>query len=258
LALLPLFESFLSAHDRLHMDVRHLARAERGAVSLGVVPFLAEEWLAELLLRFSKEHPDVRVLATDHGSQQVRQLVANGTIDIGVAEVVADDPKLSFRPIATDAFGILCSTDHPLAARKRAPWSVLKDACLIGSNLFHLLKRAGLDEWLDEPAMVVTNRTALVASVKANAGITIVPQLIGPVDMKGVVFVPLERPRVTRTIGLITRRDESLLPAAAAMFNAVQVSLSQHCRRKGAEVHDGKSRISATVQRIRSPRSSVP
>jgi hypothetical protein len=94
-----------------------------------------------------------------------------------------------------------------------------------------------------------------------------VPQLVGPVDMKGVAFVPLERPRVTRTIGLITRRDETLLPAATAMFDAVQASLGQHCRAKGAEIHDGKihggkthggkSRVKAPARRARASRRSM-
>ena len=43
--LLPIFNELLTTHDRTLNDARQLAQAERGSVSLAVVPVLAEEWL---------------------------------------------------------------------------------------------------------------------------------------------------------------------------------------------------------------------
>lgn len=235
-ALLPVFQDLLATHDRVTLDVRHLAQAERGAVSVAVVPFLSDVWLSQMLIDFTEKHPDVRVRATDQRSHQVRDLVADGSIDIGVAGLLADDPKLSFQPLATDAFGILCAADHPMAQAKRASWNALHGVRLIGSDVFELLKGTGLGEWVENPAMVVTSRTALMGAVRANAGVTVVPYLTGPHDMSGFAFVPLERPRITRTIGLVTRRGQTLLPAAAAMHDMMFHSLTDYCRQKGGAV----------------------
>lgn len=234
--LLPAFQDLLATHDRIAVDVRHLAQAERGPVSVAVVPFLSDVWLSKMLIGFSETYPDVRVLATDQRSHQVRGLVADGSVDIGVAGMLTDDPKLAFQPIATDAFGILCSETHPMAKAKRAAWSALHGVRLIGSDVFELLKGTGLGEWVENPAMVVTSRTALIGSVRANAGVTVLPYLTGPHDMTGFAFVALERPRITRTIGLITRRGQTLLPAAAAMRDMMFRSLVDYCRQKGGPV----------------------
>src|SRR5262245_28589244 len=79
-SLYPIFQDLLATHDRALTDVRHLAMAERGAVSLAVVPFLSEEWLSRLLVDFAGDHPDIRVRATDQRSHQVRNLVAEGLV----------------------------------------------------------------------------------------------------------------------------------------------------------------------------------
>jgi DNA-binding transcriptional LysR family regulator len=256
-SLLPVFQDLLATHDRVAVDVRHLAQAERGAVSVAVVPFLADDWLSRMLIDFAEKHPDVRVLATDQRSHQVRALVADGSVDIGVAGMLNDDPKLSFQPIATDAFGILCAKDHPMAQAKRAPWSALHGVRLIGSDVFELLKGTGLGEWIENPAMVVTSRTALMGSVRANAGVTVLPALTGPHDMTGFTFIPLERPQITRTVGLITRRGQTLLPAAASMYELMLHSLADYCRSKGSAVVVAPEPRPKPAKGLRRDRSSI-
>jgi DNA-binding transcriptional LysR family regulator len=235
-ALLPMFQDLLANHDRVAVDVRHLAQAERGSVSVAVVPFLADEWLSRMLLGFAEKYPDVRIRATDQRSHQVRALVADGSFDIGVAGLVGDDPKLAVRPVATDAFGIVCCGKHPMARLKRAPWSALHGVRLIGSDVFELLQGTGLGEWIEDPAIMVTSRNALIESVRANVGVTVVPMMTGPLDMTDLVFIPLDRPRITRTIGVVTRRGQTLLPAAAAMFDWMAKSLTDYCRGRGAAI----------------------
>ena len=159
--LLPIFNELLTLHDRALTDARQLAQAERGSISLAVVPVLAEEWLPVFLTELVREHPNLRIRATDQRSPQVRALVADGTVDIGVCGQLADDPKLSFQPIAIDAFGILCPPSHRLARNRRGvAWSALRDERLIGNDSFELLKGSGLGEWIEDPAMVVTSRVS--------------------------------------------------------------------------------------------------
>ncbi len=252
-SLLPIFQDLLATHDRAVADVRQLALAERGSVSLAVIPFLSEEWLAKLLIEFGTEHPDIRVRATDQRSHQVRNLVSEGTVDIGVASWLMEDPKLTCLPIAMDAFGALCHRDHPLAQKnKPISWSALEGEKLIGSDVFELVRGRGLGEGVDDPAMMVTSRPSLINCVRAKLGITLVPMLTRPINMEGLAFVPLIRPRISRTIGIITRQNQTLLPAAAAMLDSMTRSLTQYTRRRGgAIVGSIESERKGTAKRIR-------
>ena len=236
-SLYPIFQELLATHDRAVTDVRQLALAERGSVSLAVIPFLSEEWLSSLLIEFGGSHPHIHVSATDQRSHEVRSLVAEGTVDIGIASWLQEDPKLTCRPIAVDTFGALFHRDHPLArGNKSLPWSALEGERFIGSDVFESVRGRGLGKGVDEPAMMVTSRTSLMNCVRAQLGITVVPMLTGPIDMEGLAFVPLIRPRITRTIGIIRRYNQTLLPAAAALLDCVTVSLMQYTRSRGAVV----------------------
>jgi DNA-binding transcriptional LysR family regulator len=197
--LLPIFNELLNNHDRVLTDIRQVAQAERGSVSLAVVPVLAEEWLPTLLADLVRDHPNVRIRATDQRSPQVRALVADGTVDIGIAGRLADDPKLDFQPVATDPFGVLCYPGHPLAQR-------------------------------------LTSRVTLMACVKAELGITVVPMLTRAEKALGLVFIPLTAPRITRTLGIVTRRGQTMLPIIARIRERIFSSLRAYARGQGATV----------------------
>jgi DNA-binding transcriptional LysR family regulator len=84
--------------------------------------------------------------------------------------------------------------------------------------------------------MIVTSRPSLINCVRAKLGITLVPMLTRPIDMEGLAFVPLIRPRISRTIGIITRQNQTLLPAGAAMLDIMTRSLTQYTRRRGGAI----------------------
>jgi DNA-binding transcriptional LysR family regulator len=235
----PLFQELLTVYDNVVTEVRQLAKAERGAVSVAVVPVLAEEWLPAFVSSFIAEFPHVRVRATDLRSPQVRALVADGSVDIGIASKMKDDPKLDFLPIAADGFGVLCHPGHPFAkARKGVPWSALRNERLIGNDSFEVLKGEGLGDWVEDPAVVVTSRVSLMACVKAGLGVTVVPSLTKAEESLGIVFVPLKSPRIMRTIGIVTRRRQTMLPTLAAMHARLAVSLRNYARSRGAQMID--------------------
>ena len=238
--LLPIFNQLLVTHDRVLSDARHLAQAERGSISLAVVPVLAEEWLPTFLTAFVREHPEIRVIATDQRSPQVRSMVADGLVDIGIAGALSDDPKLAFQPVANDTFGVLCPADHPLTKRRGAlPWAALSSERVIGNDSMELLKGRGLGNWIDDPPLVVTSRAALMACVKAGLGVTVVPLLTRAEKALGLVFMPLAAPRISRTIGIVTRRGQTLLPTVGRMHAMMLDSLRAYASDQGATVVKG-------------------
>ena len=111
-ALSPMFAELLRMHDRVVSDVRQLAKAERGSLSVAVVPFLAEEWFPAILRGFLVSHPNIAIKVTDERSRHIRRLVAEGSADIGIAAKMVDDPncrsiRLRPTPMASRAASII-------------------------------------------------------------------------------------------------------------------------------------------------------
>lgn len=230
----PLFQDLLATHDRVQDAARQYALGHQGSVSLAVMPSLADEWLPRLLERYVRSHPAIRIRAVDESSPNVHRLVLSGEAQIGVAGLPANVENLTFDPVARDAFGLVCRKSHPLARRRAVPWEALAGERLIGNATFATLKGRGLGANVDTPAMEVSNRASLLASVAGGLGLTVLPILARPATNTGLAFVPLTGPTVERIVGVLTRRDETLLPSVAAMRELALRSLAQFTRRKGA------------------------
>lgn len=235
MAVAPLFRELLSTHDRVLDAARQFGLGNQGPVSLAVMPSLADEWLPRLLERYARSHPAIRIRAIDESSQDVHRLVLSGEVQVGVAGQVPRTAEVAFAPVARDAFGLVCRKSHPLARRRGpVPWSALAGERLIGNATFDTLKNRQLGGAIEDPFMVVSNRASLLASVVSGLGVTVLPVLARPAAATGLAFVPLAGPTVERIVGVLTRKEETLLPSVAAMHALALRSLAQFTRRKGA------------------------
>jgi DNA-binding transcriptional LysR family regulator len=232
--LLPRFQELLAVHDRVLADARQLAQGEQGSISIAIPPFLAEQWLPEILSRFAEMNPRIRIRTIEDRSSRIRGLVADGTVSIGVAGLLAaEDEKLHVRRVAIDHYGVLCSSGHPFARRKSVSWPSIRGQRLIGSDALEVLAAAGLAH-LNPPDLIVTSRAPLISCVRKNLGITILPMLTRPDPAKDLAFVPLVRPRLSRVLAILTRGPESLLPAGAKLEQMLFASLRDFAAAKGA------------------------
>lgn len=234
-AVLPLLRELLALHDRVRNEISLLAAGERGSIALAVMPSLAEEWLPLMLKRFAASHPGVSLRIADVSSPQVGPMVASGEAQLGVAGLSDDVGGLECTVVARDTFGVVCAREHPLAKRGRSvPWRSLQGESLIENTTFHALRDRRLGKLLDQPRMVIKNRTSLIAAVKAGLGITVLPALAQPGPEHGLAFLPLTAPSIERRVGVLRSAGRSLSPAAAHMYALMLTSLREFARGKGA------------------------
>ncbi len=234
-ALLPGFRELLNVHDRVLAQARQLAQGEQGSVSLAIAPFLAEHWLPDLIAAFARAHPDVRIRTVEERSSAIPAIVADGSINIGVAGLLpAKHRDIAFEPIVSDTYGVLCSSAHRFARRRNVTWAALRDETIIGSDAFEVLADAGLPARLRKPELTMTSRSPLLACVRRDLGIAILPMLTRPEAGDGLAFVPLTRPALAREVGIVTRDREPLLPAAEGLRTMLARSLREFGLARGA------------------------
>jgi DNA-binding transcriptional LysR family regulator len=260
--LAPLFAELLRTHDRVVRDVRQITRAERGLVTIAVVPFLAEEWFSSVLGRFMKAHSNVTVHVVDQRSRQARQMVGDGLADIAIVAHLGDDPKLNFHPIAVDTFGIICRKDDQIARRNgRTIWKALSGRDLIGNDAFETVIGHGLGEWVENNVMVsISSRFSMMDCIRQGIGVTVLPRLTKPPTAADLAFVQLTNPVLSRSIGIVTRRDQTLLPAARDMFALIETELREYAKEHGATLADLPASTSETgkATRLVRPKQKAP
>jgi DNA-binding transcriptional LysR family regulator len=199
-------------------DVAHL---EAGDVTVGCVFSAVHHFLPGVIRAFREQHPHVLVRIVEEGADEVLASIKVGEADFALNYIGMQDPEVEFTPILKEPFVIACPAGHPLAKRRSVRWEELADhpyALVRQANRNRVLIDQALAEvpHLPRPVCEVRHVSTLIGLVENGLAIAVVPQLALPGKASAVVGVPLEKPPVTRTIGMIRPKGRTLSPAAAA------------------------------------------
>jgi DNA-binding transcriptional LysR family regulator len=224
IALLPRARASIGELAVVIADLRHRGAARRRQVSFGCIPTLAASVLVPILGRFGAEHPTVRVRVNDGYASTLVQLVRSGQLDFALIVSRGAHFETVFKPLRREGFVVLCPTGHPLAGRASVRFADLEGHALIGNSVIADALR-DVDDRLDWRFRVENAATA-VSLVEAGLGVTLVPALAsGLPGRTRLAAVPVAEPGVSRRIGLVTRPDMPLGPAAAELAGMIRAKL---------------------------------
>jgi len=217
----------LSHVDRKLATLQAYSRNAIGRIDIASVPSIAVTILPTVIARFRTQWPAVEITARDADSRSVADLVQSGTVELGIASMSGERRALSFTPLFEEPLGIVCRRDDPLY-RKRSGrrWSDLIGRTVLANAISDTNTIGTLPPPAQAP-IVVYNVLSLLALVRANIGITILPQLSVSELPSDVGFVPIEEADARRTVGVITRAGEALSPATAALLHIVRGALRE-------------------------------
>ena len=219
-------QSVLSLHDVAHL--------EAGDVTVGCVFSGVHHFLPEVIRSFREAYPRVLVRIIEEGADEVLDSVKAGEADFALNYTGMQDPEVVFTPLLKEPFVLACPAGHVLAKRRSVRWEELADhpyALVSQQSRNRVLIDQALAQLgrLPRPVCEVRHVSTLIGLVANGLAVAVVPQLTLPRDRSSVVGVKLEKPAITRTIGLIRRTGRSMSPAAEAFARLV----TQASRGKG-------------------------
>lgn len=237
--LAPLGREFLPLAMRLVADLtsgldrlRSTSRLSLGDVSVATLQSVASQQLPLALRSYARKFPHNRVTVLERSGSLVTEAVRQGHADFGIhieQEAVAE---LIEERVLRSPFVLVCSRTHKLSHARQIAWSDLRDVDLItlgGSSgnrrvVEAQLAKAALDV---RGRFVVESTPTALALARANVGVALLPAAVHQTPaMTGLVEIPLVEPVIYRSISLVRRRNESLAPAAAALYKIVKAQLS--------------------------------
>jgi len=212
---LPIANRLVLDFDIAISDMAGVSECRSGHVSIAVVASIATNILPEIIKAFTLKYPNISIHLYDDNSKGVQQRIEFNEVDFGIGSLWHADKKLNFLPFLSDTYVMVCNKEHPLAKNNSlVGWKQLEGYDFIGSGLTQTLK---MQKYIGSPKYEFSNTTTLIAMLKANIGITVLPSLAIPDDADLVSF-PLENPTEKRNICLITRKKTIQSPAAKAMI----------------------------------------
>lgn len=226
------------------LGVADLAAHRTGTVTLACVPSAVWHFLPEVLSQFSARFPRIRVRVHDESAQDVLNLVLAGEADFGINFAGAEEAEIVFEPIYEERYLLAMRHDHRLARRKTLSW---KDT--VGERYISVAKSSGNRSVIDaalagvekHPLVFceVNHVSGVLALVEAGMGVAAVPGLsVLPGRSDGIIGVPLVNPAIHRTLGLISKRNHVMAPAARTLFEMLAGALLKK-KRRSAKRDDG-------------------
>ncbi|HIC81787.1 MAG TPA: LysR family transcriptional regulator [Kiloniellaceae bacterium] len=206
--------------------VRDLVEKRIGKLHIAALPSAASEIVAPALAQFSRTYPQIQLTVRDALNAEVIERVRRGEVDMGFGIPEGDSPALDVATILQDRFVAVLPAGHPLTQQAAVPWAALRGLPLVqvalGSNTRRVVDRllGGADRGTGGriEAQIVSTAVGLVAN---GLGISVLSELsTAPFAKLRVVETrPLIDPEVSRPLSLITRKGQTLSPAAEAFRN---------------------------------------
>jgi DNA-binding transcriptional LysR family regulator len=220
-------------------DLQLLSGGRQGTVAFGIAPAACMLVVADAMLHFRREYPKAKVRIVEGVNLALLPLVRDETLDFTVGQAPPGrlDSALRFRPLFRPRLAIVARRGHPLRGAKSlrdlagASWLMFY-APGTGATLDKAFAACGLP--LPEAIVRCESYAAALALLaRTDALALIIPQVTSEFLRHGqlqIIEVGEEIP--APLIGMYTRSDAPLTPAAAAMAQAVTVTTRRLARKQ--------------------------
>jgi DNA-binding transcriptional LysR family regulator len=224
-AFLPWARQALADCEAGAAAVRDLLGLQRGRLSIGATPSLTTNLLPPVLVAFHSQHPGLELTVHEAGSQDLVRRLEEGEIDLAVVILPVDRPWVETSALMEEELVLAVCDGHPLGSRRSirvgelegVPLVMFKDGYDLRETTIEACRRAGFAPVLAMSGLEMDGALALAGAGVAGA---VVPESVvapgGP--LRAVHF---RSGALRRTIGLASRKDRPLSPAADAFVAAL-------------------------------------
>jgi LysR family carnitine catabolism transcriptional activator len=201
--------------------IRELADGRRGRIVFALLPSVAFGFALHVLARFKVRYPDITVRLIEDQNLNLVEKVLNREVDFAIGTLAGGHRELSFRELFVDELLAVFPRHHRWSGKRRLTWPELAREPLVllprQSSVREIVNGAFARSGLSgEPAYEVANMVTAMGMARAGMAVTVMPGIaLAELNMNGLHSVHLSSPSPVRRIGIISRLDRPLSPAAA-------------------------------------------
>jgi DNA-binding transcriptional LysR family regulator len=227
-ALLVKAREIVSQAERTRDFAHAIAAGHAGHIEVGFTGILLYRGVAEILTRFRKSYPQVRLALQEISSQKQSELIRAGRLDAGFVNTPVAPPGVASLAIFHDRLVACLPADHRLAKRKSIDLSLLKDEPFVmftreASPAYydHLAAMCAASGFQPRIEVEVLQVLSIVALVSAGMGVSVMPQSVARARLSSAVFVPVRGSSLRPSAFLIWPPDSSA-PGLAALIETAR------------------------------------
>lgn len=182
-----------------------------GNFKLGAFPTLASYILPSLVPLIKNQLPHIRLILVEEKTDTLIQQLKNGDLDAALLAAPIKEDDLVAERLFDDIFKLAVSAQHHLAKQASINPSDLVGEPLLLLDEGHCLRDQALQFCQlngaeEEQNVRATSLETLRQMVRANTGITFMPDIAIQNDDSNIRYIPFREPQPQRTICLVWRK----------------------------------------------------
>lgn len=186
--------------DRTHQQAKRIDGGTSGSVSIAYPGSIANNYLPELLTRFSQSMPQVRVELLEPADEYHEEMLLNYKIDISFSRDAISNLSINSKPLYSEPVCLVVPHNHWLQANNFKSIKALQHERFIVSPLHHktffasLIRQLFMDEQMEPAVYIASDFGGMILNlVSKGLGISILPMSY-EVAGKGLVrFIPMDK-----------------------------------------------------------------
>ena len=219
---------FLGACERILADVdgaigdaRDYAQLRRGKLRIAALPSVSRILLPATLRAFRNLHPGIVVSVVDVLGDPLLEQLLSGKVDLGIGYAEASD-ELRAECLLTDQLAAVGPEEIFDSSAQEIRWAQLADHDIIamshGTTVRRVMEEGARRADISLRVVLESHQMpTAIAYAQAGLGVAVLPTTaLAPGEAPGVRIMPLAAPVMERRLSLLSRRPQSLSPAADA------------------------------------------
>lgn len=223
--IIPHARALLASVSAIEQEAKGAQGLATGKLRLGsMAPIVSPDLLASMLTRFRAAYPDIEVVLFEGTMHEVGEWIENSLIDVGFVILPARGTEQIL--ITTDEVCVLIPIGHRLHGKAAVTAEDLyeegfimeRTQCTLG-----FMKMAGFEPDKVKPHIryQASDNATILAMVREGLGITLMPRMVLPKKLEGVVALPFDPPQYLQ-IGLAVRSQSTASPGVRLFIQMAQ------------------------------------
>jgi DNA-binding transcriptional LysR family regulator len=222
----------LQVLDSLSSSIAEIRNVQRGRVKMGMMPTVGSFLLPNAIAQFKKQYPGIDIEMKEYSAKLLEIQVEQGSIDVGLTVLPADDGKFSIVPLQAEDLVAIAHRKHWLAGKDTVSLAELKDEAFILFTeeyaIHDVVRQACMRSGFEPRVAYMSSLWDFVGEMVATQlGISLVPRSVARrLGNSKLHIVNISAPVIDWQYALIYRKEGYLSHAARAFIAFVEQHLS--------------------------------
>ncbi len=225
--ILPLVRQILAVNEQLDQVISDINGLVSGHLTIATFASISRSWLPQIIYKYQKMYPGIEIELLEGGTDDIVSWVGGSQADIGLMSERHSYP-LSWIPLYEDSLMAILPKDFPITG-DAVPMRVFEEnQFIISAEGVDYDVHFAIDDAKISPNICYssTDDHTVISMVANKLGVSILPNLVIGTAHNKILALPLE-PHYFRVLGIASKPDSSLSPAAKKFVKVIQDELPE-------------------------------